>query len=143
MKRWTVLFAATLATLMMSAVGVGAPQSKGEGHGQARAESSGVAVFGSVEVRIIREWFGNPHNVKGLPPGLAKKEGLPPGLAKQLRKNGSLPPGLQKRIQPLPHDLEVRLPRRTDGHKRVIIAGAVVLIDEKLGRILDVLADVI
>jgi len=98
--------------------------------------------FGSVEIRIIRDWFSSPSNLRGLPPGLAKKESLPPGLQKHLRRNGSLPPGLQKKIQPLPRDLDVRLPRLPDGRRRVVISGSVVLLDERRNMILDVVADV-
>ncbi len=35
---------------------------------------------------------------------------LPPGLEKQLQERGTLLPGLQKKIQPVPMDLERRLP---------------------------------
>ena len=55
--------------------------------------------------RIIREWFSEPNNMKGLPPGLAKKDHLPSGLQKHLARNGQLPPGLQKKLQRLPPTL--------------------------------------
>ncbi|MGH8545711.1 MAG: hypothetical protein ACREX3_19230, partial [Gammaproteobacteria bacterium] len=62
------------------------------------------------ERRIIREYYHRSAPSKGLPPGLAKKGKLPPGLQKHLVKNGRLPPGLQKRLEPLPRELDVRLP---------------------------------
>ena len=113
---------------------------KGKGaQGQGPADHVNISVtFGSSEQRIIREWFAQPSNLKGLPPGLAKKEQLPPGLERQLVRNGQLPPGLQKKIQPLPYVLETRLPPLAEGHKRVVISGSVILFDEGRNTILDV-----
>jgi len=143
MRNWVAAAAAILITANFA---VSAPQGRGQGRGNGNSEPHGkvesASMFGSVEIRLIHEYFDNPSNLKGLPPGLAKKDDLPPGLAKQLKRNGSLPPGLEKRIQPLPPELEVRLPRRPESHKRVILAGAVILIDERIGKILDVLGDV-
>ena len=142
MKRWSSVI---VVSAMLGSFALALPQAKSQGQGQKgnshHADDHGM--FGSVEIKVIREWFGNPTNLKSLPPGLARKEKLPPGLARQLQRNGTLPPGLQKRVQPLPRDLEVRLPRLPDGRKRVIVMGAVIMIDEKLGRILDVLSDVL
>jgi hypothetical protein len=109
---------------------------------EAKPDPKGGPVFGSGEIRIIRDWFGNPTNLKGLPPGLAKRESLPPGLEKQLRRNGSLPPGLEKKIHPFPRDLEVRLPRLPDGQRRMIIPGNIILMDTRRNTILDILANV-
>jgi hypothetical protein len=114
-----------------------------QGRGQKKQESSAINVnvtFGSDEHRIIREWFAHPANLSGLPPGLAKKEQLPPGLQRQLVRNGELPPGLQKKVHPLPHALEVQLPRLPEGRRRVIISGSVVLLDSPRNTILDVFA---
>src|SRR5262245_24115278 len=95
--------------------------------------------IGRNDERIIREWFSEPANMRGLPPGLAKKEHLPPGLQKQLARNGQLPPGLQKRIQPLPPTLETRLTRLPEGRRRVIISGSVILLDDRKNLILDMI----
>jgi len=38
-----------------------------------------------------------------------------------LEKNGQLPPGLQKRLQPLPVDLDRRLPRLPEYWERVVL----------------------
>src|SRR6185295_1117569 len=150
MKRlWTAILSASLSATAASAAVQG--KSQGKGREEARkpetksakeAGKPGEPVFATAEIRVIRDWFGNPTNLKGLPPGLAKKESLPPGLEKQLRRNGSLPPGLEKKIQPLPRDLEVRLPRLPDGQRRVIISGTVILLDNKRNLMLDVLANV-
>jgi hypothetical protein len=81
---------------------------------------------------------------KGLPPGLAKRGGkLPPGLQKHLDKNGTLPPGLQKRLEPLPQDLDSRLPRLPDYWERVILERDVILVDRRTNRILDIIENVI
>src|SRR6266436_3026064 len=127
---------------------VGAPgviaQGRGKGKQKQSAEQdvqnyrndqkSTVAVSVSIgrnDERIIREWFSQPANMRGLPPGLAKKEQLPPGLQKHLVRNGQLPPGLQKKIQPLPPTLE--------GRRRIIISGSVILLDERKNTILDMI----
>jgi len=96
--------------------------------------------IGRTDQRIIREWFSQPANLKGLPPGLAKKEHLPPGLQKHLARNGQLPPGLQKKVQPLPTALEARLTRLPEGRRRIIISGSVILLDERKNVILDMIA---
>ncbi len=77
----------------------------------------------------------------GLPPGLAKRGGdLPPGLAKQLRRNGTLPPGLQKKLEPLPVDLERRLPPCAPGYGRFHIGAQIVLMNRNTRFIADLLA---
>src|SRR5688572_7847659 len=110
-------------------------QSRGQGKGKAKGNeapkasakpSANSSGFDANEARVIREWFSNSANIKGLPPGLAKREQLPPGLQRQLAKNGKLPPGLEKKIHPLPRDLELKLPRLPDGRKRIFIAGNVI-----------------
>jgi len=98
------------------------------------------------ERRIIEEYYHKSKKAKqkGLPPGLAKRGGnLPPGLQKQLDKNGRLPPGLQKRLEPLPVDLDRRLPRLPDYWERVILERDIVLIDRRTQRILDIIENVI
>ena len=129
-------------------VAAGTPGASAQGRSRGKQGVSTVAEQSTVDVhvsigrddeRIIREWFSQPANVRGLPPGLAKKERLPPGLQKQLARNGQLPPGLQKRIQPLPPILEARLTRLPEGRRRVIISGSVVLLDERKNIILDMI----
>ena len=98
------------------------------------------------ERRIIEEYYHKSKKAKqkGLPPGLAKRGGnLPPGLQKQLDKNGRLPPGLQKRLQPLPVDLDRRLPRLPEHWERVVLERDIILIDRRTERILDIIEDVI
>lgn len=99
------------------------------------------AVFTTKEVTLVKTWFRD--NRSGLPPGLAKRETLPPGLEKQLRQKGTLPPGLQKKIQPLPVALERQLRVLPTGYRRVVIAGNVILMNEKTALIYDVIREVI
>jgi hypothetical protein len=108
------------------------------------SEKDRPAHFLSEERRIIYEYYRGSAPSKGLPPGLAKRGGkLPPGLQKHLDKNGRLPPGLQKRLQPLPVDLDYRLPRLPDTWERVILERNVILMDRRTNRILDIIENVI
>ncbi len=132
---------ASLGGFGVAASGQGKSQGRGRSQSNKPEAQDGLA-FGGVEIRIIREWFSDKSNLQGLPPGLARRESLPPGLEKQLRRNGTLPPGLQNKLQPLPQDLEARLPRLPDGRRRVVISGTVVLLDSHKNLILDVLANV-
>jgi hypothetical protein len=102
------------------------------------------AYFLPEERRIIENYYRSGGPSKGLPPGLAKRGGkLPPGLQKHIEKNGTLPPGLQKRLEPLPKDLEARLPRLPSSWERVILERDVILVDQRSNRILDILENVI
>lgn len=89
----------------------------------------------------MRVWFRTHRS--GLPPGLAKREQLPPGLQRHLEKNGVLPPGLQKKVQPLPPQLEVQLPKLEPGYRRYVIGGHVILVEESTAKIVDIVRDVI
>ena len=117
---------------------------RGRGHNKDGEENQTTAAayasIGTGDARVIREWFSQPANLNGLPPGLAKKEQLPPGLQKQLVRNGQLPPGLQKKIQPLPPVLERRLTPLPEGSKRFFLNGSVVLLDQQRNVILDIVA---
>ena len=102
--------------------------------------------FSPEERRIIEDYYhkGKKSKKKGLPPGLAKRGGdLPPGLQKKLDRGGQLPPGLQKRLEPLPTDLDRRLPRLPEHWERVVVERDIVLIDRRTNRILDIIEDVI
>ena len=55
------------------------PEVTSDGHGHGNSVAVNVSI-GSRDERVIRAWFSEPRNMKGLPPGLAKKETLPPGL---------------------------------------------------------------
>jgi hypothetical protein len=83
--------------------------------------------------RTIRAYFRSG-NGRGLPPGLAKRNGdLPRGLEKQLRRNGTLPPGLHRHVEPFPWDLDRQLPPLPRGASRVIVSGrAMVLVNDTI-----------
>jgi hypothetical protein len=130
-----------IGLLIALVLAAGTQEISAQGRNKGDRETS-VAVsvsIGKSDERIIREWFSQPSNVRGLPPGLAKKERLPPGLQKQLARNGQLPPGLQKKVQPLPPTLEARLTRLPEGRRRVMISGSVVLLDQRNNIILDMI----
>jgi hypothetical protein len=60
-----------------------------------------------------------------------------------LYKNGQLPPGWQKRLEPLPVELDHRLPRLPEYWERVVLERDVILIDRRTNRILDIIENVI
>jgi hypothetical protein len=92
------------------------------------ADAYDALIFSEHDQRLIRAYF-RPRGGRGLPPGLAKRNGnLPPGLEKQMRRNGTLPPGLQKRVEPFPMDLSRRLPRLPGGYSRVIVEGRALIL---------------
>lgn len=98
------------------------------------------------ERRIIEEYYlkGTKSKTKGLPPGLAKRGGnLPPGLQKKLDRDGKLPPGLQKRLEPLPTELNHRLPALPEYWERVILDRDIILVDRRSNRVLDIIENII
>lgn len=98
------------------------------------------------ERRLIEDYYREVRSSKGkgLPPGLAKRGGnLPPGLQKHLEKNGQLPPGLQKRLEPLPVDLDRRLPLLPENWERVVLERDVILIDRRTNRVLDIIENIV
>lgn len=139
---WLALSSILILTPLASAQG----QGKGKDKKNQASDRSGVRVeltFSAEERSIIVDWFSDDANTKGLPPGLAKRDELPPGLHKHLVKNGTLPPGLQKNLTPLPSDLSRRLTPLPEGVRRVILAGSVILLDDRTSKILDIVEDVI
>ena len=107
----------------------------GDDHGHGRGhnkkggdeDSQGHGEYNSHDRDVIRGWYSE--HERGLPPGLAKRDQLPPGLERQLRERGTLPPGLRVRIQPMPEDLDRRLPPPPEGCRRVLIGGHIVTIN--------------
>jgi len=96
-------------------------------------------IFSRRQQHLIRSYFYSEHNGRGLPPGLAKRNGkLPPGLAKQVRRNGTLPPGLQRQADPFPWELTRQLPRLPRGYSRVLVEGRALIVGRD-NRILDVM----
>jgi hypothetical protein len=137
---WIPTLAAALLTLNCSAA-----FAQGNGHGKGHAkdkhgddDSYGHVVYSSHERDSMNEWYRQHEN--NLPPGLAKRDQLPPGLEKQLRERRTLPPGLQKKIEPVPMDLERRLPPPPEGCncRHVLVGGHVVLVNIKTNYIYSV-----
>jgi hypothetical protein len=141
----SVLF--LLPSLICSSL-IGAKGGKGKSK-DSHEKGSGVAItvdvrlFEESQIATIRAWFSNPKNLKGLPPGLAKRERLPAGLERQLKKNGSLPPGLEKRLHSFPLELEHLLPERPEGVIRVVIGVDILLLDKTSNTILDIVREVL
>ena len=107
-------------------------QGKGRGHNKhnddnANNGGTGSYIFTSVQRARINSCLTD--NKAGLPPGLAKRESLPPGLQKHLDRNGTLPPGLQKKVQPLPSQCQINLPRLPADWQRVILGDRVIVLD--------------
>lgn len=117
------------------------PDSKTAGEKIRTVLPEGQMVFTKEERVLVTNWFRT--NTSGLPPGLAKRDRLPPGLERQLREKGTLPPGLQKKIQPLPLSLEKQLRVLPTGWRRVVIAGNVIMMNEKTNAIYDIIRNVI
>lgn len=148
MKRFIGLWIAILSIVVLVPLASAQGQGKGKGKKEKKAASQEAGIhfelaFSLQEKNIIVEWFSDEANTKGLPPGLSKRDELPPGLQKQLMRNGTLPPGLQNKVAPLPSDLSRRLSPLPEGMQRVILAGSVILLEEKTAKILDIIEDVV
>ncbi len=111
-------------------------------HAQGQAHGAHSLNFTARDRDAILAYFrGGPST---LPPGLAKRGGnLPPGLEKHLERDGQLPPGLQKRFMPLPAGLERLLPPCPAGYRRGILGQDVLILNNRTGRIADILRGVI
>jgi len=109
-----------------------------EGHGK----NKGKHEFGPHDREVISSYYADEGS--NLPPGLAKRGGnLPPGLEKQLQRNGTLPLGLQKRVQPVPVELERRLPPVEVGYSRGVIGAHIVIYNRSTNVIVDIVRDVV
>jgi hypothetical protein len=123
-RRWIAVIATALFVLTSSAA-----FAQGKGHDKDKHDDDADEryEYNSHDRESVHAWYREHEN--GLPPGLAKRDQLPPGLEKQLRERGTLPPGLQKKIEPVPVDLERRLPPAPEGCRNVIIGGHLVLLN--------------
>lgn len=110
---------------------------------RAQGNNAALSVYFSSEDRqhILGYYKDAGKKRKKAPPGLAKKDKLPPGLEKQVVKNGQLPPGLQGRG--LPSDLEKRLSPLPAGYVRLEVGRSIVLMNQKTGIVVDLVADVV
>jgi len=118
-------------------------QGNGNGHGkghdkQGAEDDQEDHYYKDRDRETARGWYDEHQN--NLPPGLAKKDRLPPGLEKQLVRRGTLPPGLQKRLQPVPVDLERRLPPPPPECGHVLVGGHIVLLNRRTNVVVDLVS---
>jgi len=135
--KWMVAFG---VGIFMLAPNFALAQGHGNGHGKnhdkrAADEDQDDHYYKDHDRESARGWYDEHQN--NLPPGLAKKDRLPPGLEKQLVRRGTLPPGLQKRLQPVPVDLERRLPPPPPECAHVLVGGHIVLFNQRTNVVVD------
>ena len=143
MKSAKLIFGGALAIFLLTG-NFAMAQGHGNGHGKGQEKHGNDGEQGGHfdkghERDSVREWYDEHEQQNNLPPGLAKKDRLPPGLEKQLERRGTLPPGLQSRLQPVPRDLEVRLPPPPPDCTHVLIGGHIVLLNQRTNIVVDVL----
>jgi len=107
---------------------------KGKGHNKHADDDAHY--YGDRDQEAMRGWY-EVHE-SNLPPGLAKKDRLPPGLERQLVRRGTLPPGLQKKVQPVPVDLERRLPPPPPDCANLLVGGHIVLLNRRTNVVVDI-----
>jgi len=134
---WIPVIAAALFSVNCSAV-FAQGKGQGKGHDKDKDKHDDSYAYSSVERESVNEWYRQHQN--NLPPGLAKRDHLPPGLEKQLKERGTLPPGLQKKIEPVPMDLQRRLPPPPEGCdcKHVFVGGSMILLNIKTNYVYSV-----
>jgi hypothetical protein len=135
--KWMVAFG---FGIFMLAPNFALAQGHGNGHGKdhdkhAADEDQDDHYYQERDRESARGWYEEHQN--NLPPGLAKKDRLPSGLEKQLVRRGTLPPGLQKRLQPVPVDLERRLPPPPPECAHVLVGGHIVLFNQRTNVVVD------
>jgi hypothetical protein len=135
--KWIVAFG---VGVFMLAPHFAVAQGHGNGHGKGHEkrgddDDPDQGYYKDRDRETARGWYDEHQN--NLPPGLAKKDRLPPGLEKQLVRRGTLPPGLQKRLQPVPVDLERRLPPPPPECAHVLVGGHIVLLNQRTNVVVD------
>lgn len=131
-----------VALLALPAIAVAADISV-SGRVSARDANTSVdVVFSNAEKTAIRNYYASEDagpkkekKHKKTPPGLAKKGGLPPGLAKRQR----LPDEVH--YDPLPRELEARLPPLPTDHIRVRVGDDFAIMNQKTRVVFDMALD--
>jgi hypothetical protein len=100
-----------IAGTVLAMVVVAAPASAKPKH---RHDSS-ICYVAPRDVRVVREYYEPRYRA------------LPPGLAKKYARTGRLPPGWAKRIEPLPVEVERRLPPLPREYRRGYIDGSLIV----------------
>lgn len=141
------LLACSLLVVPALAQGNGHGNGKAKGHdkkdqGDEAARGERTYQFQSHDREVITTYY-TKHG-KGLPPGLAKRNGnLPPGLEKQLQRNGSLPPGLEKKLEPCPVEITRELPPLPPDYRRGVVGASIVVFNVRTNIVVDVMHDVV
>src|SRR6266478_7485293 len=139
------LLACSLLTVPALAQGNGHGNGKAKGHDKKDDDGDrreGKYYFQARDREVVTTYYSK--HGKGLPPGLAKRNGdLPPGLEKQLQRNGTLPPGLEKKLQPCPVEITRQLPPLPPDYQRSVIGASIVVFNRKTNIVVDVMADVV
>jgi hypothetical protein len=144
---FALLLACSVSTIPALAQGNSHGNGKGKGHNkhdQGDDDNQGDAKyrFRTEDREYVTTYYSKQG--KGLPPGLAKRNGdLPPGLEKQLQRNGTLPPGLEKKLQPCPVEITRQLPPLPPDYQRSVIGASIVVFNRKTNIVVDVMADVV
>jgi Ni/Co efflux regulator RcnB len=135
-SKW--MFAALLGIFMFAGnFAMAQGHGNGKGHNKhGEDDDQGEHFYKDRDRDALRGWYDD--HQRNLPPGLAKRDQLPPGLEKQLARRGTLPPGLQKRLQPIPEDLERRLPPPPPDCAHVLVGGHIVLLNRRTNIVVDV-----
>jgi len=137
------LLACSLLTVPALAQGNG--NGKAKGHDKKDNDDDrreGKYYFQARDREVVTTYY-TKHG-KGLPPGLAKRNGnLPPGLEKQLQRNGSLPPGLDKKMEPCPVEITRELPPLPPDYRRGVVGASIVVFNVRTNIVVDVMHDVV
>jgi len=150
-----LFFAATLGIMLVSSAASIPASAQGNSHGNGKGKGHDKKdkdkgddrgpeqyQFRSQDREYVTSYYSK--HGKGLPPGLAKRNGdLPPGLEKQLQRNGTLPPGLQKKMQPCPIEITRQLPPLPPDYQRSVIGASIVVFNRRTNIVVDVMADVV
>jgi hypothetical protein len=120
--------ALTIATILLSAVALGADHQRKPKKAKDGGGNAAVAVsvsWGAHDIAIVRQHYAPQYR------------NLPPGLQKKYARTGQLPPGWQKKMQPLPATLERECAPLPAGYRRGVIDAHAVIYDSH-GIIVDV-----
>jgi hypothetical protein len=141
------LLACSLLTVPAMAQGNGHGNGKAKGHDKNAKDDDGDRgegkyYFQTHDRELVTTYYSK--HGKGLPPGLAKRNGsLPPGLEKQLQRNGSLPPGLDKKMEPCPLEITRQLPPLPPDYRRGVVGASIVVFNVRTNIVVDVMHDVV
>jgi hypothetical protein len=139
------VLACSVLTVPAMAQGNGHGNGKAKGHDKKDKDDDGQGgkyYFQAHDREVVTTYYSK--HGKGLPPGLAKRNGnLPPGLEKQLQRNGSLPPELDKKMEPCPVEITRELPPLPPDYRRGVVGASIVVFNVRTNIVVDVMHDVV